>query len=170
MTNALSFLAAIAKSPADELLRQVFADWLEESGDWRGEFVRLDCTLRELPSDQPRPAELQDRWLELRSRLGPAWKAILGRSEIENCEMRFLFGCPERWDALAPTEVAAVRFCGACQERVYYCHTIEEAREHAKSGHCVAVDEGLPRAPGDVTLPRPADEGQLLGILMPDES
>lgn len=42
MTTALSFLAAIAANPANETLRLVFADWLEESGDWRSEFVRLD--------------------------------------------------------------------------------------------------------------------------------
>ena len=147
MTNALSFLAAIALNPADEAPRLVFADWLEEGGDWRSEFVRLDCALRALLADQPKPPEVLNRWLELRSRLRPSWLAILSQSEIENCESRFIFNCPERWDNLAPTNVAAVRFCQACKERVYYCHTIEEAREHALSGRCVAVDVGLPRRP-----------------------
>jgi hypothetical protein len=95
--------------------------------------------------------------------------AILGRSEIENCESRFLFQCPQRWDNLAPTNVAAVRFCKACKERVYYCHNIEEAREHAKKGRCVAVDAGVPRCPGDVTDMRSSDEGELLGLLIYDD-
>jgi uncharacterized protein (TIGR02996 family) len=172
MTNALSFLAEIALNPADEALRLVFADWLEENGDWRSEFVRLDCTLRALPADQPRPSELESRWLELRSRLSPSWLTILGRSEIENCENRFLFKCPERWDNLAPTKVAKMRYCHACRESVYYCHTIEEAREHAKNGHCVAVNVGLPRGPGDLTEDFTdtfsTDEGQLLGLLSDD--
>jgi uncharacterized protein (TIGR02996 family) len=169
MTNALSFLAGIAMNPADEAQRLVFADWLEECGDWRSEFVRLDCTLRGLPPDEPKPPELQTRWLELRSRLSPSWLAILGRSEIENCESRFIFKCPERWDNLAPTKVAAVRFCQACKERVYYCHTIEEAQEHARNGHCVAVDAGLPRSPGDVTDPRSTATGELLGLPASDD-
>jgi uncharacterized protein (TIGR02996 family) len=168
MTNTLSFLAGIAKNPTDEARRLVFADWLEDNGDWRSEFVRLDCTLRALPADLPRPPELQNRWLELRSRLSPSWLTILGRSEIENCDSRFLFKCPERWDNLAPTKVAAVRFCDACSERVYYCHTIEEAREHAKNGHCVAVNEGWPRSPGDLTDIFSRDKMELLGLISDD--
>jgi len=151
MTNILSFLGAIAAHPDDETYRLVFADWLEDHGDWRAEFLRLDCTLRALPADQPGPLDLQTRWLELRSRLSPSWLTVLGRSVLENCENRFLYQCPERWDQLAPTKVATVRFCWACRERVYYCSTIQEAKEHAGQGHCVAVDEGLACSPGDVT-------------------
>src|SRR5690349_3062091 len=101
MPTALSFLAAIAANPADETLRLVFADWLEDSDDWRAEFVRLDGDLRQRPPDEPKPAELLSRWTELRSRLSPSWRAILGRSEVENCDRRFHFQCPERWENLA---------------------------------------------------------------------
>jgi uncharacterized protein (TIGR02996 family) len=169
MTNTLSFLAAIAAHPDDEDLRLVFADWLEDNDDWRAEYVRLDCTLRTLPPNEARPTDLQARWQELRSRLSPSWLAVLGRSVLENCENRFLFQCPERWDLLGPTKVAAVRFCEACRERVYYCSTIEEAKEHARRGHCVAVDEGLARIPGDITALLDLDDGLTLGLLDVDE-
>src|SRR5688500_10922713 len=36
-----SFLARIAADPFDDDLRLVYADWLEEQGDPRGELVRL---------------------------------------------------------------------------------------------------------------------------------
>ena len=163
MTNTLSFLRAIAANPGDEAWRLVFADWLEENGDWRAEFVRLDCSLRALPADEPRPPDVQARWAELRARLSPSWRTVLGRATVENCD-NFRFRCPERWDNLAPTPVAAVRFCDACRERVYFCGSIEEAREHARQGHCVAVDEGLPRSPDDLT--EPSEEFLTLGMLI----
>lgn len=165
MTNYISFLGAIASHPNDETTRLVFADWLEDQGDWRAEFLRLDCARRALPIDQTQPEDLQSRWVEMRSRMSPSWLAILGRSELENCENRFLFQCPERWDQLSPTEVGGVRFCQTCRERVYYCSTIEEAKEHAGQGHCVAVDEGLARSDGDLTgVPIPEYEVDL-GII-----
>ncbi len=111
---------------------------------------------------------MQARWLELRSRLAPSWRAILSRTEIENCENRFLFRCPERWDNLAATRAVTVRFCQACRERVYYCSTIEEARERAQQGACVAVDEGLARSPGDVTSEVGSEDGIWLGLMDSD--
>lgn len=165
MTDTLSFLRAIAANPGDEATRLVFADWLEENGDWRAEFLRLDCALRAPPAEQPRPPDLQARWQELRARLSPSWRTVLGRPALENCDSRFLFQCPERWDNLAPTAVAAVRFCQACRERVYYCSSIEEAWEHARRGHCVAVDEGLSRRPGDVTGLPSSEDGLMLGMI-----
>src|SRR5262249_31370885 len=98
VANALSVLMAIGGPRDDDAYRLVFADWLEENGDWRAEFLRLDCAPRALPADRPTPTDLLSRWLELRSRLSPSWQTVLGRSVIENCDSRFLFRCPERWD------------------------------------------------------------------------
>jgi uncharacterized protein (TIGR02996 family) len=39
------FLRAIRAEPEDEALRLIYADWLEENGDPRGEFIRLQCEL-----------------------------------------------------------------------------------------------------------------------------
>ncbi|MFO0808491.1 MAG: TIGR02996 domain-containing protein [Gemmataceae bacterium] len=38
-----TFLQAIRAAPDDDLPRLVYADWLEERGDPRGEFIRLQC-------------------------------------------------------------------------------------------------------------------------------
>lgn len=44
------FLAAIAANPGDREARLVYADWLEERGDPRGEYLRIELQLNELPA------------------------------------------------------------------------------------------------------------------------
>jgi uncharacterized protein (TIGR02996 family) len=164
MNDILTFLRAIAANPSDESCRLVFADWLEEHGDGRAEFVRLDCALQFLGPDQTGYAEMRSRWAELRLHLSPSWLVVLGRSEIENCEMQFVFQCPRKWEELTPTEVAAVRFCHECRKQVFYCSTIKEAKEHATMEHCVAVDIGIRRYPGDLSHRDSSEEHLLLGL------
>jgi uncharacterized protein (TIGR02996 family) len=41
------FLRAIAADPADDRNRLIYADWLEERGDPRGEYIRLRLSLRQ---------------------------------------------------------------------------------------------------------------------------
>jgi hypothetical protein len=48
------------------------------------------------------------------------------------------------------TEKPSVRFCTECKEKVHYCETIGQAREHAWEGHCIALDLGVPRRDGDL--------------------
>ena len=43
------FLAAIAAAPLDSLPKLVYADWLDERNDPRGELVRLDQELLTTP-------------------------------------------------------------------------------------------------------------------------
>lgn len=45
MTDHTPFLATIARDPADMGPRLVYADWLEERGDPRGEYIRLAIEL-----------------------------------------------------------------------------------------------------------------------------
>ena len=40
-----AFLAEIHAAPGDPCPKLVFADWLEEQGDPRAEFIRLQCVL-----------------------------------------------------------------------------------------------------------------------------
>src|SRR5262249_24834863 len=108
--------------------------------------------------------DLKGRWDELWARLTPAWRTVVGRSPIENCSLSFKFRCPKQWDKLLRTEVAAVRFCESCQQRVFYCGSIDEARGHAMAGECVALDVEVARWPGDLS-----DEGRLLGALAMDD-
>lgn len=70
MTDEAAFRAAILANPADDTVRLVFADWLQEQGDDdRAEFIRVQCRLAVLgdphdPLDGPK-----DPWLEARARL-----------------------------------------------------------------------------------------------------
>ncbi len=43
------FLQAILIDPGDDTIRLQYADWLEERGDPRGEFIRVQCALARTP-------------------------------------------------------------------------------------------------------------------------
>jgi uncharacterized protein (TIGR02996 family) len=72
MTQDDAFLQAIIESPDDESLRLIYADWLDERGDPRGEFIRVQVTLANSP-DQPRRQELEARQRDLLGRHEQQW-------------------------------------------------------------------------------------------------
>ena len=43
MTHGDAFLQAVLAEPEDDAPRLIYADWLEERGDPRGAFIRLQC-------------------------------------------------------------------------------------------------------------------------------
>jgi uncharacterized protein (TIGR02996 family) len=54
------FLEAIRQNPDDDTPRLVYADWLEERDDPRGEFIRIQCQLANMtPDDFPSAAIYQ---------------------------------------------------------------------------------------------------------------
>src|SRR5262249_9549822 len=63
MNEEAPFLRALWEEPADETTRLAYADWLEERGDPRGEYLRLWCRV------------LQDvrRLRDLRPGIAPGW-------------------------------------------------------------------------------------------------
>jgi uncharacterized protein (TIGR02996 family) len=65
MPSADDFLQAILANPDDDTPRLVYADWLEERGDPRGEFIRLQCELAQLPDSDPRILPKREREAEL---------------------------------------------------------------------------------------------------------
>jgi uncharacterized protein (TIGR02996 family) len=72
------FIQAIREAPHDEAVRLIYADWLDERGDARGEFLRLESHLRTVDAQEPRrPADLA-RWLDLRDRVPADWVDGLG--------------------------------------------------------------------------------------------
>jgi uncharacterized protein (TIGR02996 family) len=73
------FLRAIIANPNDHGLRLVYADFLEERGDPRGEFLRVQCMLATLPGDDPRRPGLEARRKELLTRHGETWLGPLLR-------------------------------------------------------------------------------------------
>lgn len=159
------FLQALAATAGDDGVRLAYSDWLEERGDVdalaKAEFLRL--TVKASKSRRKGGSRKDRKRLqELAAALDTDWLAVVSRLAIENCPVerergtrgqrlavRFNFLCERRWEELRPTEDHAQRFCDSCQERVYYCDTIVEARQHARLQHCIAIDLGIPRRTHD---------------------
>jgi uncharacterized protein (TIGR02996 family) len=151
MNDEDPFIQSVQAAPDDTGLLLIYADWLEERGDPRAEFLRVRVALGQLSPNEKQFRALWSKLRRLRSGIDLAWLAVLDRTPIENCSMQFAYACPRRWEALCPTEDASIRFCEACQRRVYYCSTLKQARRHAEAGDCVAVDSKLNRRPGDLS-------------------
>jgi uncharacterized protein (TIGR02996 family) len=77
MTQAETFLQAIIASPDDESLRLIYADWLDERGDPRGEFIRVQCQLANVPEGDPRRPELETRGRDLLGTYEEQWAATV---------------------------------------------------------------------------------------------
>jgi uncharacterized protein (TIGR02996 family) len=159
-----AFIRDIVEHPEDTGLRLIYADWLEERSDGRAEFLRLEAELAGLPRGEKRRRQgLERRLRKLRKGIDAWWLARLDRTGIDNCELEFAFRCPKRWEKLQPTGDQAVRFCDACEQNVYHCDSVKQAREHAWKGHCVAIDSREARKPGDLARPY----AMLLGMAAP---
>src|SRR5262245_16095557 len=77
--SAAAFLRAIWDHPNDDGPRLVYADWLDEQGDPRGEFIRLQCELARLDESDPRRWPLEGRERFLLSQYGKGWAGPLRR-------------------------------------------------------------------------------------------
>ena len=112
-------LARVCADPDDDSPRLIFADWLDEQGDPRGEFIRVQIALARLPADDPRRTELLDREATLLARHHAPWSEPLrgvagwaefrrGFVETVNVEARIFLRRAEELFHLAP--VRQVRF------------------------------------------------------------
>jgi uncharacterized protein (TIGR02996 family) len=151
MNEEDGFVAAILADPRDDTPRLVFADWLEERGDPRGEFLRislrLEALFKEDPPEEMRAkvrrvreiAKLQKRLRELREIVPLDWALKLFRGSIECCGYELDDGtdCPGRWEALPETDDPTVRRCSSCIRTVWFCWSTAEVRQALSSGHPV---------------------------------
>ena len=60
-----AFLHDILTHPDDDAPRLIYADWLDEHNDPRGEFIRVQCLLTQLSDEDPRRWPLEQREQEL---------------------------------------------------------------------------------------------------------
>ena len=70
-------LRAIREAPEDDTPRLVYADWLQERGDPRGELIAVQCALHGLSPADPRRAKLEGREEELLDAHEARWRAEL---------------------------------------------------------------------------------------------
>jgi uncharacterized protein (TIGR02996 family) len=79
MTEERAFLAAILERPDDDATKLVYADWLEEHGDPRAEYLRLMMTVRRqravTPEQRQRHRSLSAELAELRTQEQEAWRS-----------------------------------------------------------------------------------------------
>jgi uncharacterized protein (TIGR02996 family) len=164
------FLRKLLDAPADDAVRLVYADWLDERGGEDGRAkarflrltVRLTGPIQRLGWRKPRQNELR----QLAAGLPADWLAVVSRLKVENCGRKraaderggryrrhFNFVCDKSWDEMRPTDDPAVRACDDCRQDVHYCDTIAGARQQAQRGHCVAVDLGIARSEDDLSPP-----------------
>jgi uncharacterized protein (TIGR02996 family) len=72
------FIESVREAPHDEDIRLIYADWLEERGDLRAEFLRIESSLRGMTGREPSYQMALTRWLQLRDRVPTDWIDRLG--------------------------------------------------------------------------------------------
>ena len=89
------FLMQLAECPDDESRRLVYADWLEEQGDGRAEFLRLEIELQEHYRGRT-ASKLADRLASLSSQLDKVRAAegadSVTRDKLVDWERKVTFG------------------------------------------------------------------------------
>ncbi len=65
---------AILERPGDDTPRLIYADWLEEQGDPRAEFVRIQCEIAGVAPEDDRLTPMIHRMNELESEFGREWR------------------------------------------------------------------------------------------------
>jgi uncharacterized protein (TIGR02996 family) len=139
MTQDEAFLEAILHDPDDDGVRLVFADWLEERGDPRGEFIRVDCALAQLPAgDRRMPAlemrrqqllaEHRDAWLgPLRGR-AYAWEFRRGFVEEVTADAHHFLQHADSFCAAVPLRLVRLLRAGAVIQAVAECRHLRRVR------------------------------------------
>lgn len=77
MTQDDTFLRAIIENPNDDTPRLIYADWLDERGDPRGEFIRVQCLLASMSASDERRLPLEQLERQLLERHQDAWLGSL---------------------------------------------------------------------------------------------
>jgi carbon storage regulator CsrA len=73
----VAFLQAVLESPDDEGIRLIFADWLQDREDPRGEFIRTQCLLAKLAPGDPHRPGLEAAERALWAEHGSTWRGYL---------------------------------------------------------------------------------------------
>jgi uncharacterized protein (TIGR02996 family) len=134
MDDDRGFVQALLASPDDDALRPIYADWLEEHGDLRGEYLRLECEKAALADEDPsardetrrvRVAEIEVCMKALRPGIDEDWLGLVdeSRRRWESSRLRCCI-CRRRFPAhlligispLTHSKLATKRYCRTCWE------------------------------------------------------
>jgi uncharacterized protein (TIGR02996 family) len=160
MHDEEGFLSLIRQTPADDVARLVFADWLDEQDDptckLKAEFIRLELQMVESPEKCVNRFRDAIRLQQIAALLDPLWLIVVSHVKIEMCRGLLPLECPKQWDKLTPTDDAKLRKCEHkyCKRRVHYCETLSEAQTHVAHGDSVALTLALTRQMDDLFPPR----------------
>lgn len=86
MSDEAAFLRAIQSRPDDELPRLVFADWLDERGDPRGDFIRLHLALSATAPDHPDRVAGEHELSVLRKGCDTAWLTVIEPKRVPRAD------------------------------------------------------------------------------------
>jgi len=136
MTDA-DFITEIHANEHDDTPRLVYADWLEDKGDPRAEYLRLECELASLNPDDALWQEQYPRLLQLREKMPETWLADVGRAVVANCEE---VRCPRLFKSLRATHTPRIRMCDVCARPVQYYAQLPEAAAQSEA-NMVAIDK-----------------------------
>jgi uncharacterized protein (TIGR02996 family) len=149
------FLDRVCADPDDDAPRLIYADWLDERGDPRGEFIRIQIALARMPAGDPVAAPLRDREAVLLARHHARWSARLkgvagwtefGRGFVEtvNIEARTFLHRAADLFRLAPVRHVRLLDVGSTLGRLTDCPFL--ARLAALTIYAQHIDEKLTRA------------------------
>lgn len=154
MHDEAGFLSAIRQTPADDISRLVFADWLDEQDDpackIKAEFVRFELPMVRAPEGGTGGAEALANLRSLAAQIPPLWLAVVSHAKIEWCQHSTKFNCPGRWELLAPTSFDDMRRCRECKRVTPFCTSIDDARMRIQYGNSVALSPAVFRWVGDL--------------------
>ncbi len=131
MTSEEHFLRAIREAPEDDDLRLVFADWLDERGDPRGELMRLQVQRARHAADEGSLLQVPPRERELLERHAAAWIGPLAQHLRSSFFLR----------GLLFLEMPATRFIRAASLRVAQANWdwVDGVRLHGAEGRLEKV-------------------------------
>lgn len=84
-SDSSGFLAEVIAEPDSDIPRLIYADWLEEQGSPRGEFIRVQCELDQMNDLDPRWLDHLARSEQLLLQYGEQWATEIGQ-DVRKCQ------------------------------------------------------------------------------------
>jgi uncharacterized protein (TIGR02996 family) len=129
MSEEARFLDGIKANPEDLAFRLVYADWLEDHGDPRSEYLRIHCTLQELAGsllpeewvNEREVRQLRARERILAKTLDAGWVAIFAALEPKFVRCRACHEFISAKEAIDTNprsyrKMKGTRYCKRCYE------------------------------------------------------